>query len=96
MACVGRGQTQRANNKVYGWLKKKNSKAVSIRLIGNSHSKGNILTAETRAKMKAAKTGHKHSDEVKEKIRLSNIKTKSEKPTSWSNERKCAYSDRNK
>lgn len=79
MACVGKGQ-QRANNKVYGWLRRKKSKIMSEKNIGNNHAKGNKLSSKTRDRMAIAKTGHKHSEETKQKIRATNILTKSSSP----------------
>jgi len=41
---------------------------MSERMKGNTHSKGNVLSAETRQKMSAARKGHKKSEEWRRKI----------------------------
>ena len=80
MSAVGRGQTGRSNNKVYGWLRKKHIKVLAERMGGNSFAKGNTLSQETRSKMSNSKKGHKHSEETKRKIRESNVRTKAKNP----------------
>lgn len=49
-------------------------KKYSLRLMGNTHTKGFYPSEETRAKMSAAHTGRKHSEETKRKIGMANTR----------------------
>lgn len=45
---------------------------IAIRQIGNDRAKGNVLSQETRERMRQAQLGRKHSPETKSKIGASN------------------------
>lgn len=79
MTISGRGQ-QRANNKLYGWLRRKHIEAHTERIRGNSYAKGNKLSDATRKRMSESHKGKKHSEAIKEKIRNTNVATKAERP----------------
>jgi hypothetical protein len=69
------------NNKMYGWLRKKFSKAMSNRIItketrkkmsvsklGNTNKKGKKLSDDSKEKLSVAATGRQHTEESKRKI----------------------------
>lgn len=90
MMCVG-SKNHKRNNKLYAWLKrkyyiaKKNTKRKKyvmkkprkVRAKETQPRKKRILTEEHKAKISSSGKGRLHSAETKEKIRQSNIRTKS-------------------
>lgn len=90
MMCVGSDNHKR-NNKLYAWLKRRYyasrigekrkpyimKKPRKVREKETKPRKKRILTAQHRAKISEANRRRKHSPETKEKIRQSNIATKS-------------------
>ena len=90
MACSN--QHQKRNNKIYGWLKlkdslakksrppkkyKKETKPRKERKKETKPRKKRIITDEHRKNISLAIKGRKHSTETKEKIRKANVETKS-------------------
>ena len=57
------------SNKLYGWLKRRNAKQVSLRMKGNKHLLGFSHSEETKAKISAASKGKRKPDSMREKLR---------------------------
>lgn len=56
------------SNKLYGWLKRKNSEQVSKRMKGNKHLLGFTHSKETKDKISAATKGKKKPESMRKKL----------------------------
>lgn len=95
MMSVG-GKNHSRNNKCYGWLKRKKlpqgdrkkpvfTKPRKTRKKETKPRKSRTLSAEHRQKIRESRKGHTHTNETKDKIRQSNIITKSQQNLSGIN-----------
>ena len=68
MMCID-ANGKRVNNKMYGWLKRRHSKAMSLSRKGKtSFNKGKNMSDDQKSKISNAHKGKKHSDETKIKM----------------------------